>query len=129
MTDSIAVVLRLSAFLRKADGYWESACPTLDVYSQGDSEEEAKANLREAVELWMDSCLERNTLSDALRELGWHRVPSGAPMPSDTDSIQVMTPEDAELGRVLGDPFSVEVKIPAYQAAMFSGETSAATPC
>ena len=129
MTDSIAVLIRLSAFLRQADGNWESSCPTLDVYSQGGSAEEAKDNLREAVELWVDSCLERNTLSDALRELGWHRVSPGAELPSDTDTIRVLTPEEADVGRVLGDPFSVEVKIPAYQAAIFSGETSATSPC
>ncbi len=128
MTDSIGVVLRLSAFLRKEGACWESSCPTLDVYSQGDSKEEAKANLQEAVELWMESCLERNTLSDALRELGWHRVPLDWPTPPDTDSIHVLAAEDAEVGRVLGDPFSVEVTVPAYQAAIFTGEVSA-PPC
>lgn len=71
MTDLIAVTMRLSAFVRPEGDGWESSCPTLAVYSQGDSEEEARANLREAVELWMESCLERNTFSTALLELGW----------------------------------------------------------
>ena len=128
MTDMIAVKLRLSAFVRQVDGFWESACPTLDVYSQGDSEEEAKASLQEAVEMWMESCLERNTLATALQELGWHRIPPELPMPPGADSIEVSAPDEIELRRVLGDPFSVELTIPAYQAAIFSGQSSAA-PC
>ncbi len=128
MTDMIAVKLRLSAFVRRVNDIWESVCPTLAVYSQGDSEAEAKENLQEAVELWMESCLERNTLSASLEELGWHRIPPGLPMPSGDYSIEVLRPEEADLGRVLGDPFSVELTIPAYQAAMFSGQSSAA-PC
>ncbi len=123
MTDMIAVILRLSAFVRQVGDFWESACPTLEVYSQGDSEEEAKSNLQEAVELWMESCLERNTLAAALQELGWHSVPSETPMPLGADSIEVLASEEAE---VLGDPFSVELTIPAYQAAMFSDQASAA---
>ncbi len=38
---------------RQADGY-VSLCPELDVASQGDTVEEAKANLQEAVELFME---------------------------------------------------------------------------
>lgn len=124
MTDTIAVSLHLSAFVHQQGDYWEAVCPSLDVFSQGDSEEEAKKNLREAVELWVDSCIERNTLSVALHELGWHRVPEGWPRPDDTDSIRISKPDATDLG----DPFSVEVTIPAYQAALFSGEASA-PPC
>lgn len=39
---------------RENDGY-VSLCPELDVASQGDSVEEASANLREAVELFIES--------------------------------------------------------------------------
>ncbi len=124
MTDSIAVKMRLSAFARPEGDLWESSCPTLDIYSQGDSEAEAKANLKEAVELWMESCLERNTLGTALRELGWHFVPPGLPALSGTDSIEVVTEDETE--SVLGNPFAVEVTIPAYQAALLSGQSSAA---
>ena len=38
---------------REGDGY-VSLCPELDVASQGDSVEEATANLKEAVELFLD---------------------------------------------------------------------------
>lgn len=39
---------------RENDGY-VSLCPELDVASQGDSVEEASANLREAVELFLEA--------------------------------------------------------------------------
>jgi predicted RNase H-like HicB family nuclease len=39
---------------REGDGY-VSLCPELDVASQGSSVEEATANLREAVELFLES--------------------------------------------------------------------------
>ena len=39
---------------REGDGY-VSLCPELDIASQGDTVEEAHANLREAVELFFES--------------------------------------------------------------------------
>ena len=39
---------------REGDGY-VSLCPELDIASQGDTVEEARANLREAVELFFES--------------------------------------------------------------------------
>jgi len=48
-------VRRFTAMIyRENDGY-VSLCPELDVASQGDSVEEASANLREAVELFIES--------------------------------------------------------------------------
>ncbi len=48
-------VRRFTAMIyRENDGY-VSLCPELDVASQGDSVEEASANLREAVELFIET--------------------------------------------------------------------------
>ena len=48
-------IRRFTAMIyRENDGY-VSLCPELDVASQGDSVEEASANLREAVELFIES--------------------------------------------------------------------------
>lgn len=45
---------RLTAIIQpEGDGY-VSLCPELDIASQGDSVEEAKSNLREAVELFFE---------------------------------------------------------------------------
>ena len=39
---------------REGDG-WVALCPELDVASQGDTIEQARANLREAVELFLEA--------------------------------------------------------------------------
>lgn len=124
VTETAAVVLRLSAVIRQEDGVWVAGCSSLDVFSQGHSEEDAKANLHEAVELWIDSCLERNTLGAALRELGWYRVPPGT-LPKDADVLQI-TKSHEDYPKSLGEEYPLEVTIPAYQAALFSGAPESA---
>ena len=44
-----------TAIVQKDQDGWISLCPELDVASQGDSIEEAKSNLREAVELFLET--------------------------------------------------------------------------
>ena len=57
--EPIEVKLRLSAFVRQIDDFWESACPNLDVYSQGDTEDEARAQIRDAIRLHLEDRLKR----------------------------------------------------------------------
>lgn len=118
-TETAAVVLQLSAFVHEEDGLWVAGCPSLDVFSQGDSQQDAKDSLHEAVELWIDSCLERNTLGKALRELGWYRIQPGAELPVDGDVLGIMQ-ERAARPSTLGEEYPLEVTIPAYQAALLS---------
>jgi predicted RNase H-like HicB family nuclease len=46
--------VKLSAVIRKEGNLFVSWCPELDVASQGKTEPEALANLREAVELYLE---------------------------------------------------------------------------
>jgi predicted RNase H-like HicB family nuclease len=56
----------------KREGDWYVAhCPPLDLTTQGRTISEAKKNLVEASELFITSCLERGTLDQALKELGF----------------------------------------------------------
>lgn len=52
------MIKTLTALLMREDGGFVALCPELDIASQGDSVEEAKANLREAVELFFESAPE-----------------------------------------------------------------------
>jgi predicted RNase H-like HicB family nuclease len=45
---------RLTALIQREDDGFVALCPELDVASQGDSIEEARENLREAVELFFE---------------------------------------------------------------------------
>lgn len=69
MNRRIALPVSEAEVWREGDVY-VSHWPTLDVYSQGDTEREAAANLAEAVHLFIESCIERGTLKDVLAELG-----------------------------------------------------------
>lgn len=55
-----------TAIVQKEDDGWIALCPELDVASQGSSIEEAKANLREAVELFLEVA-SRSELDQRLR--------------------------------------------------------------
>lgn len=73
--------------LSREGHWWVAHCPPLDVASQGRTPEEAKTNLREAIQLFIESCNARGTLFDALRELGFapglHAEPPSGAFPVD----------------------------------------------
>jgi predicted RNase H-like HicB family nuclease len=91
---------------------WIAGCPQLDIYSQGNTKEAAKAALDEAVKLWIESCVERNTLDEALRQCGFRRI-NAEEAKRCRQVIAVRPPaSDAEV-----DTFDLMLIIPAYQAA------------
>ncbi len=59
-------VTTYTAFIRKEDDMYVSLCPELDIASQGQTVEEAQANLQEAVELFLESA-DPTEIQDRLR--------------------------------------------------------------
>ncbi len=56
----------------KQEGKWYIAsCLPLDVHSQGHDEGEALRNLAEAIKLFVESCYERGTLDQVLKDCGF----------------------------------------------------------
>ncbi len=110
------MLVRVRGVLRQDDGMWVAGFPRLDVYSQGDTPDEAKANAEQALRVWTESCLDRGTLGAALVELGWHRhsQPSAASGLGEDERIDVLHLEDE-----LGEPWEGQLEIPAYEAAEF----------
>ena len=53
---------------------WVGSCPDLDVRTQGETFERAQENLKEALYLFMESCLRRGTLEQVLKEAGLSKV-------------------------------------------------------
>jgi len=49
-----AMQKQLTAIIEREDDGYVSLCPELDIASQGDSIEEARENLREAIELFFE---------------------------------------------------------------------------
>lgn len=125
MSDQVGISLRLTCFVRRDEATWVSGCPALDVFSQGRSKEAAKLCLQEAVELWVDSCVERNVLPAALLELGF-TIPSAtgsAPTVALEAKPRTASGAATEPG---GEPFSLEITVPAYQSSLhLAGESVA----
>lgn len=63
-------MLPLIAKFEPSGNMWIASAPELDVVTQGETFEKAKENLKEALLLFFDSCLRRNTLEQVLREAG-----------------------------------------------------------
>jgi len=69
----------LSGFLFEEGNKWVAYCQVLDLSSCGETSDEALKNIREAIRLFFDSCIARNTLHQVLIELGWIcQTPDGA---------------------------------------------------
>ena len=67
--------------------WYLASCPIMDVHSQGETEEQAKNNLIEAMTAFFISCFERGTLDEVFKECGFTPVDS-------TEKIIISPPED-----------------------------------
>lgn len=113
MDETITLTITLHAFVRKeTKRRWVALCPSIGVASQGIDIEDAKRSLREAIELWFESCVERGVLDQALRESNFRPLPLGGLPPDDCEHVVVDNTAD-----VRGALFPVNVTIPAYQSA------------
>lgn len=116
VTETITLTVTLRAFVRKDTKHrWLAVCPAIGVASQGINSDDARRSLREAVELWFESCVERGVLDQALREAHFRPLSPGEKPPEGCEHVLVDATQD-----VRGDLFPVNITIPAYQAALFS---------
>ena len=91
MPQRIRVESDATATVRPSGKYFVSHCPVLDVYSQGHTEEEALRNLRDALRLFVESCHERGTLDQVLKECGFE-LDTGAPAPVEDEGAPAADP-------------------------------------
>lgn len=63
--------MQVPVSVRREDDKFYSACEVLDVYSQGDSEQEALDNLIEALQLFAETCYQQGTLEKVLMAQGF----------------------------------------------------------
>lgn len=66
----VSLTVNLPAKIIKRRKWYLASCPILDVHSQGETQDQAKHNLIEALSLFFISCLERNTLDAVLKDCG-----------------------------------------------------------
>lgn len=77
-----------------ASGLFVSKCPELDICSQGRTEDEAKAALEDALDLYVTHCVRRGILFDILKQRG----------------IGVV--EQPQQGKRSGDAWDLDVRVP-----------------
>ena len=82
MKKGIKVLMELSlpAKLTKREKGVLASCPVLDVYSQGQTEEQALNNLAEALTAFLVSCFEAGTLDTVLKESGFRAFSGPVPV-------------------------------------------------
>lgn len=73
MSASLAIQSRLPYRVEREDEVWVASCDVLDVVSQGDDREDAGRMLAEALQLFLEGCLESGTLDDVL---SWITAPT-----------------------------------------------------
>lgn len=120
--DVVEIAIRLRCVVWKDDEAWISHCPSLDVYSQGNSQDDAQKSIEEAAKLWVMSCLERDKLSEALAEVGWRKFGPEEEIPDHQDSIHLRqySIEDTSGGDSERIEFPIKILVPAYQANLFN---------
>jgi predicted RNase H-like HicB family nuclease len=107
--------VRLEAAFRQEGDSWLAWCPPLDVMTQAESKKAALESLKEAVELWFESCIERGVLEEALAEVGFQPVKPGEKIPDDANVVEAQEPRRDMNNFSAAESF--EVTIPAYIAA------------
>lgn len=101
-----------------AAGVHVAWCPALDVYSQGESESEAKAAIESAVLMYVKNCVRRGVLESVLKARGFGV--SDKPRKSDTGdsgeyvSVRPEAEEDISLG-TFGSAFDIAVPLELLQ--------------
>lgn len=131
----VSYSVRLQAWFRRNGREWLVWCPAIDVMTQARTKKRALESLREAVELWFESCIERGVLDAALREVGFTEVPPSEETPESVDIVNVVRQTTSQpttqkeisfsVGHRKGSDY-IEGTIPAHIAAQQLGSAARA---
>lgn len=89
---SVEFKFRLPIELKREERWFIASCPVLDVHSQGATEEEAKRNITDTLQLFIESCYERGTLEAVLKESGFTPTHDNVQLPNNGQIIDVSVP-------------------------------------
>ena len=124
--------VRLQTWYRRDGRDWVAWTPALKIMTQERTKKRALEGLREAVEGWFESCIERGVLDEALREVGFAKVEQGTAV--DSPNVVQLAHEARkqskhirfEIGGRRGVDYIVG-EIPAYIASRQLGESPRAS--
>lgn len=97
---SLEITFKLPVEVKKKGKIFVSCCPAFDLWSQGDSKDEAEKNIKEAAGLFIVSCFERGTIDQVLKDCGFHPihtatgnfVSGSAPLSDTPDQLMIDVP-------------------------------------
>ncbi len=132
-TEIVSYSVKLDTWLRRDGREWLAWCPGIDVMTQAGTKKKVLESLREAVQLWFESCIERNVLDAALKEVGFEEVSADEELLKGSNVIKIhrLTPDmpapefHFSLDHHKGNSF-IEGVIPAYLAAHQLGNSARA---
>jgi predicted RNase H-like HicB family nuclease len=113
----VALSIKLEAATRRKGNLWLAWCLPIDVITQAETKQAALRSLKEAVELWFESCIARNVLEEALLEAGFHKTKIGAMIPKNAGPVKAPAPKSLPAHALPAKRDYIEVSIPAYIAA------------
>lgn len=97
MTAKMQVEFTIPAEVRQEGAHFVAGCP-LDVFGQGESEESALVNHAEALQLFVESCDERGTLEEALKNCGFKPAGNDSAVEESGRMVRVPLPLVAQAG-------------------------------
>ncbi|CAI2719040.1 type II toxin-antitoxin system HicB family antitoxin [Nitrospina watsonii] len=71
MSHNVSFHLKMPIQVKKKDSHFVAGSSVLDVWSQGEDRDKAIQNAQEAIALFLESCFDRGTLDDVLKECGF----------------------------------------------------------
>jgi len=89
--------ISLPAIVKQRTNMWISSCPCVDVFSQGDTKEEAMANLKEALSLFVETCHEMGTLEQVMKDSGFSVITGIIKKKNETDPNMVTIPVPSDV--------------------------------
>lgn len=89
--------LNLPVVITKQGKRFVAHTPALDLSTVGKSQKDVQKKFGEAVRLFIEEIVEKNTIDDVLRELGWNKVQKkwNPPQVVSSESIGIRIPEFA----------------------------------
>jgi len=76
--------IKLPIKIEKKEKWYVSSCDILDMYSQGDTENEARNNIIEVLTIFLQTCIEHGTLEAVLKDCGFEIIS----MAQDTEKLE-----------------------------------------
>ena len=101
--------VKLSLQIRRDGRDWVVWCPVIDVATQARTKKKALEEIREAVELWFESCISRGVLDKALQESGFRKVASATDSQNVNNCVTVRTTQTPDQAVSISDTIRFQI--------------------